>query len=125
MGKIQDVSTLSPSRSEESGNNCRKRGIHRRSTKIYDVPPTPTENHNGAIYNIHIIFQGVYNQRYKLEGLAQDNIFLTSLNTWLMEELSQMTVTMNAMQAQVKIFIIGSNKPNKVQEEVLLLGLRE
>ena len=38
---------------------------------------------------------------YDLEGLAQSNAVLTSSNYALMAQLAQMTVTMNAMQAQL------------------------
>ena len=41
-------------------------------------------------------------QGYDLEGLAQANVVLTSSNSAVMAQLAQMTVTMNAMQAQLK-----------------------
>ena len=41
-------------------------------------------------------------QVYKLEGLAQANVFLTSSNSEAMAQLSQMNVTMNAIQVQLK-----------------------
>ena len=44
----------------------------------------------------------MYMQIYELEKLAQSNSFLTMLNTAVMEKLAQMTVTVNAMQAQLK-----------------------
>ena len=42
-------------------------------------------------------------QSYETEGRAQANAFLTILNTAVMAQLSQMNVTMNAMQAQLKM----------------------
>ena len=41
-------------------------------------------------------------QRYELEGLAQSNAVLTRSNSAVMAQLSQMTVTINNMQAQLK-----------------------
>ena len=41
-------------------------------------------------------------QSYEPEGMAQDNAALTSSNTAVMAQLTHMTVTMNAMQAQPK-----------------------
>ena len=52
-------------------------------------------------------------QGYKLEGLEQANEVLTSLNSKVMAQLAQMTVTMNAMQAQLKT--IASAQTNQVK----------
>ena len=41
-------------------------------------------------------------QRYKLEGLAQANAVLTILNSAVITQLAQMTVTMNTVKAQIK-----------------------
>ena len=41
-------------------------------------------------------------QGYELEGLAQANAVLTSPNSTVMSHLTQMNVTMNAKQAQIK-----------------------
>ena len=37
------------------------------------------------------------NQRYDMEGLAQANVVLTSPNSAVMVQLSQMTATMNSI----------------------------
>ena len=50
-------------------------------------------------------------QRYDLEGLAQANAVPTSSNSALMAQLVQMTLTINAMHAQLKK--ITSEKPTK------------
>ena len=67
------------------------------------MPPPPEEYHE-AIENVNPIIQGIQAQSYKLEGLAQSNALLTSSNSAVMEQLSQLTVTMNSMQAQLYIF---------------------
>ena len=41
-------------------------------------------------------------QSHNLEVLAQSNAVLTRSNTAVMSQLAQITVTMNAMQAQLK-----------------------
>ena len=41
-------------------------------------------------------------QDYDMGGLAQANVVLTSSNSAVMAQLAHMTVTMNAMQAQLK-----------------------
>ena len=46
-----------------------------------------------------MIVQGMQARIYKLEGLAQTNEVLTNLNSTVMAHLSQINVTMNAMQA--------------------------
>ena len=48
-----------------------------------------------------------------MEGLAQANAVLTSSNSAVMAQLAQMTVTMNSMQAQLKI--IASAKTNQAR----------
>ena len=68
----------------------------------YGVPPPSPEEHHEAIDNLHTIFQGMYMQSYELELMEQSNAVLTMLNTAVMEKLAQMTMTMNAMQAQLK-----------------------
>ena len=46
---------------------------------------------------------------FELEGLAQANAVLTNSNSAVMAQLAQMTVTMNAMQAQVKTLASAQN----------------
>ena len=46
-------------------------------------------------------------QRHELEGLTQDNAVLTSPKTAVMAQLAQMTVTMNAIQAQIKTLAVA------------------
>ena len=41
-------------------------------------------------------------QGYDLEGLTQANAVLTSLNSVVMAQLAQITVTMNTMQVKLK-----------------------
>ena len=64
-------------------------------------------------------------QGYKLEGLEQANEVLTSLNSKVMAQLEQMTVTMNAMKAKLKNTHICTNQPSEAKKKFLLLGLRE
>ena len=45
--------------------------------------------------------QDMQTPSYDLEGLAQSNAVLTSLNSVVMSQLAQMTMTMNAMQVQL------------------------
>ena len=53
----------------------------------------------------------MHTQNYDLEGLAQSNTVITSSNSEVMTQLSQMTVIMNAMQRQLKI--LSSAQTNK------------
>ena len=69
---------------------------------IYNVPSPPPEEHHKAINNFNAIVQGMQTQSYELEGLAQSNAVLTSSNSAVMVQLAQLTVAMNAMQAQMK-----------------------
>ena len=45
-------------------------------------------------------------QIHELEVLAQSNSVLTSLNTTVMVQLVQITVTMNDMQEQLKMLVV-------------------
>ena len=81
--------------------------------KIYGVPPPPPEEHHKAINHINTIVQGMQTQRNKLEVLAQSNTIMKSSNSVEMEQLAQMTVTMNAMQAQLKTFSSDTTKPTR------------
>ena len=73
---------------------------------IYGEPPPPTEEHHGAIEDIQTIVQGMQAQIHDLEGLAQANSVLTSTNSMVMTELSQMTVTMNGIQDQFDKYMV-------------------
>ena len=43
--------------------------------------PPPPEEHHKAVDNLNTIFQGMQNQIYELEGLAQSNAVLTRSNS--------------------------------------------
>ena len=57
--------------------------------------------------------QGIQTHGYNLEGMAQVNAVLTSLNSAVMAQFAHMTVTMNAMQAQLKT--LSSAKTNQAR----------
>ena len=76
---------------------------------IYNTPLPSPEEHNEVIEDIQTIVQVIRIQGYELEGLAQSNVVLTSLKSTLMAHLAQMTVTMNAMQAQLKTLASAQN----------------
>ena len=76
-----------------------KGGYNTAVQNIYGVPPPTPEEHHEEINHINTIVQGTQAQSYDMEGLAQDNAILTRSNTTVM---AHMTVTMNAMQAQLK-----------------------
>ena len=69
---------------------------------IYDAPPPPPKERNETIEYIQTIVQGVQAQSYEMEGLAQANAVLTISKSAITAQLSQMTVTMNSMKAQLK-----------------------
>ena len=64
---------------------------------IYSEPPSSPEDHHEAIEYIQTIVQGIQTQVCNLEGLAQANAVLTTLNSAVMAQLEQMTMTMNSM----------------------------
>ena len=72
-----------------------------------------------------MIVQGMQTQSCELEVLAHANAFFTSFNTSVMAQLAKMTVTMNAMQAQLKTLKLEPKNQNKVKDKVLLLDLWE
>ena len=86
----------------------RKGGYTSVVQNIYCVPPPPPEEHHDAIDHIKNTVQGIQVQIYDLEGIAQTNIFLTSLNTAVIFQLAKMTVTVNSMQAQLKMLTSAS-----------------
>ena len=67
--------------------------------KIYGAPPPSSEEHHKVIEDIQTILQGMRAQGYEMEGLAKAKAVLTRLNSAVMAQLEQMTVTTNAMQA--------------------------
>ena len=78
---------------------------------IYDAPTKSPEEHNEVIEYIQTIVQGMQTQGYNMEELAQSNLVLTSSNSAIMAQLAQMTVTMNAIKAQLKT--LASAKTNQ------------
>ena len=79
-----------------------KRGYTGAVKNTYVVPSPPTEEHHGAINDLHTMVQGIQTQSYDLEILAQSNAVLTRSNSAVIAQLAQMTVTMNSVQAQLK-----------------------
>ena len=103
VGEIQIVFPPSGPRAKNSGNNHRKGGGYTAKVQnIYGAPPPSTEEHHEVIKDIQTIMQWMWTQTYELEGLAQANAVLTISNSAVMAQLSQTTVTMNDMQAQLK-----------------------
>ena len=51
----------------------------------------------------------MWTQGYELEGLEQSNAVLTYFKNAVMAKLAHMTVTMNAMQAQLKTLASAQN----------------
>ena len=77
--------------------------------KIYGAPPPSPEEHHEAIKDIQTIVHGMQTQGYDLEGLAQANAVLTRSNSAVMKQLAKTTMTMNAMQAQLKTLASAQN----------------
>ena len=76
---------------------------------IFDAPPPSPEEHYELIKDIQTIMQGVIPQVYEMEGLAQANAVLTRSNSAVMAQLTQVTVTMNAIQVQLKTLASAQN----------------
>ena len=53
--------------------------------------------------------QGMWTQGFELEGMGQANAVLTRSKYAVMAQLAQMTVTMNAIQAQLKTLASAQN----------------
>ena len=80
--------------------------------KIYNgAPPPSPEEHHEVIESYKKILQGTSTQDYDREGLAQANAVFTISKSGVMAQLAHMTVTMNAMQAQLKT--LASAKTNQ------------
>ena len=77
---------------------------------IYGVTPLPPEEYHEAIDNLNDITQGLQTHSNNLEGLSQANTRLTISNSAVMAQLAQMTVTMNIMQAKIKILLSAPTK---------------
>ena len=60
------------------------------------------KGHHKAIDHIKKIVQGMLMYSHYLEEMVQVNTVLTRPNIVVIEQLAQMTVTMNGMQAQLK-----------------------
>ena len=84
---------------------------------IYGVLTPPPEEHHEAIDHINTIVQGMQTHIYELEVLAQANAVLTSSNSELMVQLAQITVTMNAMQAQLNNFSSATTNPTRIKKK--------
>ena len=76
---------------------------------LYVAPPPSPEEHHEVIEDIQTIVQGMRTQGFNMEGLAQANEVLTRSNSAVMVQLEQMNVTINAMQAQLKILTSAQN----------------
>ena len=61
---------------------------------------------------------------YELEGLAQANSVLTSSNSAVMAQLAQMNVTMNDMQAQLKILSLAPNNQTRSKRKYYCFSCR-
>ena len=83
---------------------------------IYGVPPPPPEEHHEVVEDIQKIMQVMQTKGYKLEGLSQANAVLTRLNPAVMAQLAYMTVTMKAMQAQLKNTRLCTNQQSKAKK---------
>ena len=84
--------------------------------KIYGAPPPSPEDHHEVIEDIKKIVQVIRTRGYELEELAQDNAVLTTSNSSVMAQLEHMTVTMNAMQEELKT--IASAQTNQARPEI-------
>ena len=69
---------------------------------IHVIPPPPPEEHHEAVNDIYTMVKGIQTQSYELEGLAQANALLTISKSVVMAQLTQINVTLNAIQAQLK-----------------------
>ena len=65
------------------------------------VPPLPPEEHHHTINSIHANTQGMHNQRYDMEGLTQAIKIITISNGAVMAQFSQVTLAIDAIQAQL------------------------
>ena len=78
--------------------------------KNYGVPPPSPEYHHEVIEYIETKVQVMQTQIYDLEGMAQANKVLISPNPAvlaLLELLTHMTLTINAMQLQLNMLTLA------------------
>ena len=92
---------------------------------IYIVPPHPLEEHHEVIENFNTIIQGMQTNTYDLEGLAQVNAVLNSSNSTVMAKLAQMTLTTNAMQAQLNILESTTNNTTMIKRKFTVVSVGE
>ena len=64
-----------------------------------------------AVDILNTIIRGMHTHIYELEELKHYNGVLTTSNSEVMAQLTHMTVTMNAMQAQMKPLSLTTNNP--------------
>ena len=70
---------------------------------IYDVPLlVPPEYHHEETEYLHATTQGIKYHKYEIDGMAQANKVLASINSAVMAQLDQLTAEMGEMQAQLK-----------------------
>ena len=98
----QDVSEQAHQYQKRAIPTAEKGGYTATLQNLYGELPTSPEEHHWLIKDIQTIVQGMQTKGYDLEGLTQDNAVLYRSNSAVMADLEQMTVTMNAMQAQLK-----------------------
>ena len=84
---------------------------------IYSIPPPPPEEHHKMIDNLNTIVLGIQTQICNLEGLAQANAILTSSKSAVMVKLAQTTVTVNAMQVQLKTLSLTTTNPTRTHRK--------
>ena len=84
---------------------------------ICSVPPPPPEDDHEEIYNLNTTNQGMQTRSYEMEVLAQVNGVLTSYNSVVMEQLAQMTVTMNAMKGQFNTLSSNTMNPKRTKSK--------
>ena len=84
---------------------------------IHGIPSIPIEEHHEAIDHISPIVQGMQMQIHDLEVLVKFNAVLTRSNMAVMAQLVQMTVTMNAMQAQLKTLAAAPMKQTRLKRK--------
>ena len=90
-----------------------KEGYTATVQNIYGIPPPPPEEHHEAIEDIQTIVQVMQTHIYYLEVMAQANAVLTSSNSAVMSQLSQITVAMNAMQEKLKTLASAQTKQTR------------
>ena len=81
----------------------KKGGYTEAVINIYGVPsPTTPEDNNKANESLYSITKIMQDQKYDMDGQSQENTVLTSSNTMVMAQLTQLTYAMGEMQEQMK-----------------------